>query len=422
MNIYLRQAYTMIRQHRLFSTIYIVGTALSVMLTMSVIILAYIKSASLYPYNERRQMLEITTLRIVKPGKAKDADQDVRMGRLNYRLADELKGLKGIRHVAAKTPSAKAQMSLPNNLQATTASYSYTNADFWKVFNFRFLNGKGYGEAEILRGAGDIVISESLAKRMFGTSQAAGREILFNGTLRRVAGVVVDVSSVVSEPYAEVWIPASPQMRQSSATTDGEKWLGSWHIYLSTADRQEARRTIIGYFNRVNASQKEYHIDLGTQPNTGGFDLGNGDFNYTTLILLAILVVGLLVVPSLNLSSLISSRMEKRLPEMGIRKAFGARRSTLLWQVMVENILLTAIGSAVGLLLAYAVVVLNASALKSMLTQTGDDPIITGEMLFSPWIILCTVLVCLAVNVLAAVVPGYLSLRRNIVDSLNLKK
>ena len=56
--------------------------------------------------------------------------------------------------------------------------------------------------------------------------------------------------------------------------------------------------------------------------------------------LLLILLV-LLLVPALNLSGMIASRMESRLSEMGVRKSFGAGRGGLLSQVMWENLLLT---------------------------------------------------------------------------------
>ena len=67
--------------------------------------------------------------------------------------------------------------------------------------------------------------------------------------------------------------------------------------------------------------------------------------------LLVLLV--LLLVPALNLSGMISSRMEGRLAEMGVRRSFGAGRKMLLSQVMWENLLLTALGGALGLLLAW---------------------------------------------------------------------
>ena len=50
---------------------------------------------------------------------------------------------------------------------------------------------------------------------------------------------------------------------------------------------------------------------------------------------------------------MISSRMEGRLAEMGVRKSFGTGRKMLLPNVMWENLLLTALGGALGLLLAW---------------------------------------------------------------------
>ena len=64
--------------------------------------------------------------------------------------------------------------------------------------------------------------------------------------------------------------------------------------------------------------------------------------------LLVLLV--LLLVPALNLSGMISSRMEGRLAERGVRYSFGAGRKILLSQVMWENLLLTAILYSAGVL------------------------------------------------------------------------
>lgn len=61
------------------------------------------------------------------------------------------------------------------------------------------------------------------------------------------------------------------------------------------------------------------------------------------------ILLAVLIIPSLNLSGMISSRMNSRLPELGIRKAYGASNRQLLFQVMNENLLLTAAGSLIGL-------------------------------------------------------------------------
>ena len=69
--------------------------------------------------------------------------------------------------------------------------------------------------------------------------------------------------------------------------------------------------------------------------------------------------MALLLVPAINLSGMISSRMDDRLAEMGIRKAFGANRKQLLNQVLWENLRLTCIGGLMGLIVSWGLLVLG---------------------------------------------------------------
>jgi putative ABC transport system permease protein len=62
-----------------------------------------------------------------------------------------------------------------------------------------------------------------------------------------------------------------------------------------------------------------------------------------------------MLLPALNLVNLNSSRIMERSSEIGVRKAFGATSSTLALQFIVENIVLTLLGGALGLILAYGV-------------------------------------------------------------------
>jgi putative ABC transport system permease protein len=57
-------------------------------------------------------------------------------------------------------------------------------------------------------------------------------------------------------------------------------------------------------------------------------------------------------VPAVNLVNINISRIMERASEIGVRKAFGAPARTLVGQFLVENILLTVIGGAVGFVLS----------------------------------------------------------------------
>lgn len=63
-----------------------------------------------------------------------------------------------------------------------------------------------------------------------------------------------------------------------------------------------------------------------------------------------------MLVPAVNLSGLTSSRMQERISEMSIRKAFGATKGTLGHQMLTENLLMTLLGGIAGLTASFIVV------------------------------------------------------------------
>lgn len=53
----------------------------------------------------------------------------------------------------------------------------FTDDVFWKIFNFDFVSGSPYTKEEVQSGIKKVVIAESLARRLYGTSDAAGKTI-----------------------------------------------------------------------------------------------------------------------------------------------------------------------------------------------------------------------------------------------------
>ena len=142
-------------------------------------------------------------------------------------------------------------------------------------------------------------------------------------------------------------------------------------------------------------------------------------------ILIFSVIFLLLLVPSINLTGMTASRMKKRMEELGIRKAFGAQNRTLLLQILYENLLLTLLGGLIGLLISYGLSFMLKGWLLgnydwdgSSLTASID---LSPGMLINPAIFGYTLIFCLILNLMSALVPAWRALRRPIVDALNDK-
>ena len=90
-----------------------------------------------------------------------------------------------------------------------SCSVLQTDDAFWKIFEFEFLSGKPYDNADFDAGAAKAVVSEDMARRLFGTSEVVGKTFLLNHSAYIVCGVVRPVSKLAKYAYAQVWIPLS---------------------------------------------------------------------------------------------------------------------------------------------------------------------------------------------------------------------
>ncbi len=247
-----------------------------------------------------------------------------------------------------------------------------TDGAFWQVLDFDFLEGRPYNQREVQDGAHVAVVSETTARRYFGTAAGvAGREMVLDAVPYRVVGVVRDVSLVRLHSYAELWQPIS-------ATADNlrdSEYLGQYQAIVLArypADIPLIKDEYLQVINHVplpdpkryskvnSRAQTLLASSLGSNENATEVEGAAGPF------LRVVVGLGLLflLLPALNLININVSRTLERSSEIGVRKAFGATGRQLVGQFLVENISLTLLGAGLGLVLAAGVLaLLNGSHL-----------------------------------------------------------
>ena len=118
---------------------------------------------------------------------------------------------------------------------------------------------------------------------------------------------------------------------------------------------------------------------------------------------------------------MISTRMNSRLDEIGVRRAYGATTRQIISQVLYENLLLTFAGAILGLILSYLLIAGGYNWILTLFDKgIHQQPAsaLTMEMLLNPTIILIVLLVTVVLNIASALVPTVLALRSNIIESL----
>jgi putative ABC transport system permease protein len=115
-----------------------------------------------------------------------------------------------------------------------------------------------------------------------------------------------------------------------------------------------------------------------------------------------------MLLPTLNLVNINLTRIMERSSEIGVRKAFGASSRTLVYQFLVENLILTILGGAIGVLLSVVVLqIINSADLIPNLVLSLNFTVLGIALL-----------ICLVFGLLSGVYPAWRMSRLNVVNAL----
>lgn len=433
---YLTQAFTLLKQNRLFSMLYIVGTGLAIAMTVIVAVVYYVKLAPIYPEENRKNTLYLTHVSF-------KSEQESRtyQSALSYRALQEwIYPLKNVVAVSARFSNAMDYYVQPADRSGDfRPALKLVDPAFFRIYALQFLEGHPFTEADLASGIHTAVISDDLARRLFGATEGVvGRSFSMDYVNYHVCGVVRGASFLTRQSYAQVYVPYSIESNYKDPVVSSFPYCGLFNVTFLVKDNAQAkalRAEIKDLTRRVNAQYKgQWQMELWEQPTSHALsvfkeypaDTSFSSWKVAGRMILWVLV--LLVVPSLNLNGLIASRMESRLPEMGVRKSFGASRSALLSQVIWENFFLTLVGGLLGLLVAWIMLYVGREWIFILFDSwpmdipEGANLYVSGEMLFAPVVFLIAFLLCLVLNLLSALWPAWMSLRKPIVYSLYEKR
>lgn len=420
---YIKQAVRQLKENKLLSFISIAGTAMAIAMIMVMVITQRIELEDYAPEVNRDRTLYVKWMSTYW----NDDPSSSSNGPMSIRTAKEcFKALTTPEAVCIYSPPYHAFLASAPEGELMKVDVSQTDEAFWQIFEFSFLNGKPYDLADCESGITKAVITESVARKLYGTVDAVGRIISLNHSDYTVAAVVKDVSKLAPTAYAQVWIPYT-----TTNITDitWSTTMGMMRVLIlakSTDDfqaiREETERLRLKYNEGLDGQAMQYRDQPDTQFTYVNRKWANIGPDIKRIIIEYIVVIALLLlVPAINLSGMTLSRMRKRFPELGVRRSFGASRGALLNQILLESMILTLIGGLVGLILSYGSVFLLNDLLfaNSSNSYLDGSNTVSAAMLVDPMIFIGALAFCLLLNVLSSGVPAWRASRLNIVTALN---
>ncbi len=237
--------------------------------------------------------------------------------------------------------------------------FYFADSNFFDVFSFRLV----VGEKNVLTSPNAVVLTESSAKRYFGNEDPLGQTLLIGDSLSlEVQGIMEDTpkNSHFSMDFLTS-ITALKQYYNNPGPFESYWWPWLWTFVKlqpqsSVASVNTRMEEIVGQYRGADVA-KEFVPKL--QPitdihlysiNAIGEPGANSSIMYVAVLSAISLLI--LLIACVNFTNLSLARSVKRAKEVGIRKAAGAARGTLIRQFLGESFLLSMLALGAGFLLA----------------------------------------------------------------------
>ncbi|MBI2644764.1 ABC transporter permease [Candidatus Uhrbacteria bacterium] len=289
-----------------------------------------------------------SNLLMIMPGVVQPGRGIVSSGRgsaqtLKNEDADVLREISGIAEISPES-SRRFQVTAPTGNNTNTTIMGATPV-YLSVRNISMADGSFLTEAHMRSLARSAVLGATVAKDLFGDSEAMGKTIRISKMNFMVIGVLSAKGGAgFSGPDDMIFIPLTTMQKILS----GADYLSSIAISVQNKDEMNTVRDAAtdSLVLKHRVSEPDFSIIsqediLGTLTQV---------VNTFTLFLAAIAGISLLV-GGIGIMNMMLTNVTERTKEIGLRKAIGAKRKDITQQFLAESIALTFIGGLIGVFL-----------------------------------------------------------------------
>jgi predicted permease len=286
-------------------------------------------------------------------------------------------------------------------------------ADFFRLFGAPVARGRTFSAGEDLPGGPRVVVlaHRFWVRRFDSRSDIVGRSISLSGEPYTVVGVLGDFDFTEFGPAPQVWMP----FQLDPNTTD------QGH-YFQVAGRLKAGVSLEQAKARMQVSAGDFRAKFpDALARDAGFTVQPIREALTRNVRSSLLVIAgavsfVLLIACANVANLLLARAAGRRRELAIRAAIGGTRAAIARQLLIESIVLSVIGGAVGLFFGWAGIRALLAVNTAGLPRVGED----GALVGIDWTVLAfTLTVSVATGIVFGLIPAIQGSRFNLTSTLN---
>lgn len=212
------------------------------------------------------------------------------------------------------------------------------------------IEGRNFTSAENAAGDRVTIINEAMASNLLGDLDPIDKAVTISNNPYRVIGLYRDAASFLGgSDKPKLYVPFETAYRDLHAQ---KKWVFVAVKPRSSVSQDDAIDDVTALLRAGRGLKPSQNNTFAITTNQKVMETFNKTVGMFFLVMISLSAIGLLV-GGVGVIAIMMISVTERTREIGVRKALGATRRTILWQFLVEAATLTSIGAIIGLMFGW---------------------------------------------------------------------
>ena len=295
---------------------------------------------------------------------------------------------------------------MANGESGTFTVYGTTSA-YYDIQGMQLSMGRWLKQTDVDNRSYVCVINETAAEELIGYVDCVGQAIRINGVKFTIVGVLANdedsLTGMLSSGSLIAYIPFTSLVRLSDAVVSE---VTTFYAGAAEGHTVENAETVMTDLLMERFDQDEDAFDISSQ---NVLEEAMDSITSVLSVMLGGIAAISLVVGGIGIMNIMLVTVTERTREIGIRKAIGASRSTILTQFLMEAVVLCMLGCGLGIFLSWAILQIVNTVVASL------------DMVFSldGGVVLVAVVFCFIIGVIFGLYPANKAAKMKPIDALH---